>query len=1161
MANIRKVDESLLIDYVKGNLEPKIHGQLKKLLENRPDLRAQVDMLSSQLLEAPSLQASSGLNHATPTPLPQLQPAVLSDVPEELANSEEYEILRELNRGGMGVVYLAKNLAIERVEVLKVLNPRLYANATARERFLTEIRATAKLNHPAIVTCYRILPLESLVVFSMEYVPGVDLRQYIEQNHPLSTYRACNFAEQISSGLKAAHAQQLVHRDIKPSNIMVFQQESETGLKILDFGLAKVMNSASQAELTQAGNMLGTIEYMSPEQILNPSGVDIRTDIYSLGCTLFHLLVGAPPFQGTPGEVMMAQVKQEPPMIHLLRPDVPAQLAAIVAKMMAKNREQRFGSAGDVLNALQPFAAESPTACGYPTLHEDDNTYRQAIKSHDRTVIDGVSSRRQTSTELVASQQSRNTPLLPTISTKNHTATSRTIRLGRLGGGLVALVAVMFVALALFLPARETAATLVLQDFPQTATVLIDGHAAEVAWDATNSKATIIVQPGSHHIEAKQGTQTLIQKTVSLSAGNSKVISLPVSIDSPKTSAADEPAKDTLAEPVSTASDHFDRDPISLFDGKSFDGWIQRQGCANFSIEHNTIVGRVGYARTNSYLCTERIYDDFILELDVKVDPGLSTAIHVRNRVFDTLMTYPGIAGQTSNVLENHIHGYQISIDPQKPRSIGSIHEMGMRGLLKDAAASPERSTAFKPDQWNHYQVECRGNSIKTWLNDILVSDLQDNGLPSGFIAIQFPSSSNHASQLNKTIRWKNIRLTPLKAPRANSEADVLSPPKDNLQQAVNTTPESFWWIDYDQHELVHDSTSRPSYLQFGNPLWTDYKLTLEACKVSPNDAPGGFGISCRATNESNRHKWELGSITDAGRIKIVVYDDGRPKVESPTPSINVQPGHWIKLEANVSGDTFQCFVNGEEAFHYTNPNQPSGGVALSTFGQCACRFRNIKVTAADGTVLWEGLPTSIISQKHAYDEPSPTLVPIFNGQDLAGWTYGGRITDLWRVEKGILLGKSYPNFDTFKEDIPLQLSTIDQNYRNLELKARVKLNQSANTGLVFRRQDEECIEIKLKHGELGSGIYWSPKRQLGLHSMTSIFGNYLSANVRAKPDEWFDLRVKLVENHMEVFIDDRLTFFADVSRCKDTGPISIWQNNGWNGETAIKDMVVRKID
>src|SRR5262249_10355444 len=231
--------------------------------------------------------------------LPRTAATVL-ELPPELRVHPQYEMHRQLGRGGMGVRYLPAHKLMDRPEVLKVLNPKLLDRPGAIDRFLREIRSAAKLSHPNIVIAHNAMQLGELLVFAMEYVPGENLAQVVKNyGGPLPVLNACYYTQQVVLGLQAAFEKGMVHRDIKPHNLILAKHEKKHIVKILDFGLAKARSEGeTQHELTGAGQMLGTPDYMAPEQWSDAATADIRADIYSLGCTLYYLLAGHAPFKG-----------------------------------------------------------------------------------------------------------------------------------------------------------------------------------------------------------------------------------------------------------------------------------------------------------------------------------------------------------------------------------------------------------------------------------------------------------------------------------------------------------------------------------------------------------------------------------------------------------------------------------------------------------------------------------------------------------------------------------------------------------------------------------------------------------------------------------------------------------------------------------------------
>ena len=281
-------------------------------------------------------------------------------MPAELLNNAQYEIIRELGAGGMGVVYLAKNKLMDRLEVLKVISTAMVHKASALDRFLREIRSAAALSHDNVVKAYSALQFGELLVFAMEYVEGEDLAKVVKSQGPLPIANACFYARQVALGLQHAHEKNMVHRDIKPHNLILAREGKKHVVKILDFGLAKA-TSEKKADygLTGEGRMLGTPDYMAPEQIQDAATADIRADIYSLGCTLYYFLTGATPFNANSlYGLLQAHQTQEAKSVNLVRPEVPVELGAIVAKMMAKDPAKRYQKPAEVAQALAPFFCE-----------------------------------------------------------------------------------------------------------------------------------------------------------------------------------------------------------------------------------------------------------------------------------------------------------------------------------------------------------------------------------------------------------------------------------------------------------------------------------------------------------------------------------------------------------------------------------------------------------------------------------------------------------------------------------------------------------------------------------------------------------------------------------------------------------------------------------
>ncbi len=281
------------------------------------------------------------------------------DIPPELVNHPKFRILKELGRGGMGVVYKAEHRIMEKTIALKVISRALLTNPDALERFHREVRAAAKLDHPHIVRALDADCAGELHLLVMEFVEGVSLFQAVQKKGPLPIPHACHYVRQAALGLQFAHEQGMVHRDIKPHNLMLTPRGQ---VKILDFGLARLASEQKQrGGLTRTGDFMGTPDYVAPEQAMDASQADIRADIYSLGCTLYFLLAGRPPFQeDTVVKQVLAHIEKEAVPLQQIRPEVPQELAVVVARMLAKAPAQRFQKPVEVAEALAPFCKAGP---------------------------------------------------------------------------------------------------------------------------------------------------------------------------------------------------------------------------------------------------------------------------------------------------------------------------------------------------------------------------------------------------------------------------------------------------------------------------------------------------------------------------------------------------------------------------------------------------------------------------------------------------------------------------------------------------------------------------------------------------------------------------------------------------------------------------------
>ena len=325
-----------------------------------------------------------------------------------------YEILSWLGEGGMGLVYKARQVSLRRTVALKVIRKNLLARPKAIHRFLREAQAAAALLHSHIVIIYDAGRTQDTYYYSMEYVDGIDLARLMKKGHELSVPQVCDFLRQAALGLQHAFERGLVHRDIKPGNLIVSPPPLEIGptpaaglpfrnavLKILDMGLARLdrLTDVADPQVNKPDKevVMGTPDYIAPEQWLNPHHVDIRADLYSLGCTGYHLLAGKPPFAGSDWKIKRQRhlADNATPIAHL-RSDVPPEVGAIIRRLMEKDSDDRFQTPAELAFELEPWCFQEETRSRemfLPKASPKESSSRSSMEIRMDTFIEPIKRR------------------------------------------------------------------------------------------------------------------------------------------------------------------------------------------------------------------------------------------------------------------------------------------------------------------------------------------------------------------------------------------------------------------------------------------------------------------------------------------------------------------------------------------------------------------------------------------------------------------------------------------------------------------------------------------------------------------------------------------------------------------------------------------------
>lgn len=289
-----------------------------------------------------------------------------------------YVLLDKIGQGGMGAVYKAEHRRMQRTVAIKTLPPALLKNPDAAARFQREVVAAAKLEHQNIVAAYDADQANGAHFLVMQYVDGSDLSALVKKNGPLPVAQAVNYILQAAKGLEFAHGEGVVHRDIKPANLLL---DKKGTVKILDVGLARIQgHTANQAELTGTGAVMGTVDYMAPEQALSTKHADARADIYSLGCSLYYLLTARAAYDGDSLMAKLLAHRENPiPILRSLRSDVPESVEAVFQKMVAKKVQDRYQTMGAVIADLERCGSQQPVHA-LPAFESSDTGLTSFLK-------------------------------------------------------------------------------------------------------------------------------------------------------------------------------------------------------------------------------------------------------------------------------------------------------------------------------------------------------------------------------------------------------------------------------------------------------------------------------------------------------------------------------------------------------------------------------------------------------------------------------------------------------------------------------------------------------------------------------------------------------------------------------------------------------------
>ena len=615
----------------------------------------------------------------------------------------------------MGAVYEARHTKLEKTFALKVLPAEFVANEALLARFFREMKAVGKLDHPNIIKAVNADEWNGTHFLVMEYIEGTDLSVLVKERGVLSVRDACKVIRQSALGLQHAHEHGLVHRDVKPSNLFLTKSGQ---VKLLDLGLARLgSDDDSKAGLTSSGQMLGTPDYMAPEQWDDTRSVDARADLYSLGCALGYLLTGKAPFDtGKPRtflHIMKAHSEKQPPDLSVLRPNVPVELNALFQRLLAKKPEDRFATAAAVVTALEPFTRRAEASRPQHDDSASDEASTDDLSPEPNALQSTAGSRKKPTTRIrragtsepasgLTTPDKHDAPTSGQTSHKpNHPFARRSKpsgrKIGLMLGGLAAFILLGVIIIKI---------------------TKKDGTTLEVTVPDDTKKVVISESDeGSKDSNRRQGVESKASDNT----------------DKPKDTKNSQsalPRSDTL---------------VPIFNGRDLAGWTPMRSPTLGSHEPTSggwesKDGQLLCATSESgWLRFDQQLGDFELDLEFLIPEGRNSGILVRS------------SGEGELYREG---GMEIQIEDD-PTQTGPHQKCG--SIYGRAAA---KENAFRRGEWNQLTILCEGERVAVTLNGNQVVDVRMNehlslkNLPrKGYLGIYNPFGTGRGTA------FRNVRL------------------------------------------------------------------------------------------------------------------------------------------------------------------------------------------------------------------------------------------------------------------------------------------------------------------------------------------------------------------------------------------------------------------
>jgi len=923
--------EQTLSSFALGKLDDASSEAVNEHLEQCPDCRKRAGAMSAdsflERVRGAQARPESRAGIASPVAGPSMvtggpsSPALppTSTLPPGLADHPDYEILRELGRGGMGVVYLAQNKLMGRPEVLKVVGGHLVERRGVRDRFLREVQSAAKLQHKNIVAAYSAIRLSESIVFAMEYVEGDDLAKVVKASGPLPVVHACYFIYQAALGLQHAHERGMVHRDIKPANLILAREGKKAVVKVLDFGLAKLTTeSQAGSGLTREGQMLGTPEYIAPEQIRDAQSADIRADIYSLGCTFYYLLTGGPPFHGDSlWDLYQAHFSMDAGPLNLVRPEVPVELAALVAKMLAKEPGRRFQTPGEVSQALVPFfkpganlvskpgpeisrvgqAASSPQPVGRPAPAQPA-IVATAPAAAPRGPSKSNRERVAWESLIELKETERSVNKAPEVEpTRQPPWKKRPIALAGSLFGLIALGVIIIII-------RDKSGRETKIIVPDDSKVVVEGPPKNVE-----------IKPPVNSPEEARGTGG-------------------------PTPSSREAGKPSVDKPQGPPTDNVDASDFArLFNGKDLSGWtFPLHNQTDWTVENGSIRGSA--TEGGSTIATSRSdYKDFHLRMEVRTTDNLNKNLLIRASHSDGDVKYyvfwTGVLSPSDGIV--YLGEYRIKRGGHK-FDTSQVTTDGLREI------TAPKLPGLTKDTWQRVEIIAVGNEFKMLVDDREVSAFQDteSRLKRGQIAIRLLKGC-HVEIHNIEIKELNGQGVARHEVRQRGFVSLFN--GKDLTGWESLENGSRWKVENGVLEGRGGGFGKPAVLVSKRRDFKNFRLRVKV-RYLDAESYGRIELRCTLTDGGSNgyfvshgvwptpipHAPPFGCVA-----KAIDYHYGPGPIDwqgEPKP-ISCETDRWYTMEVSLTKNVLTTSVDGNKLSDYTDADETYklGAIALVCSG------------------------------------------------------------------------------------------------------------------------------------------------------------------------------------------------------------------------------------